>query len=315
MSAQKVLLGELIYPSIKNKCQDSDCGVSSHEQDLAGKITGMILEMTEHEIIELLSSEEALSDMVQEAVRVLRSSHDGVPSPPDAPEERRRPRKWSRRGCKDQTCTCQHDEEGSVDPSTSGMANALFLGPLSKEKREINADSESEGSIQADVRPIAMINKAGYEKLTYPLIVDPGAAEHVIGPDCATQVPRVKGPQYCKTYSAANGSEMTNSGEKVGTFVTRDSQPLHLRMQECPVTRPLASVFKLCEAGHRVTFNPSWHWNGCTIETLDECGTPIPSTTSSMQPKDGVYVLEAEVAPANRQRYVPPPGFTRQGQR
>ena len=149
--------------------------------------------------------------------------------------------------------------------------------------------------------------------MTYPLIIDSGAAEHVIGPDDATQVPRAQGPQFGKTYSAANGSEMINSGEKVVTFVTRDAQPLRLRMQECPVTRPLASVFKLCQAGHRVTFNPTWHPDGCTIEPLDDYGWPIPEATSWMQPRGGVYVLEAKVAPVKHQVYTPPAGFTRQG--
>ena len=106
---------------------------------------------------------------------------------------------------------------------------------------------------------------------------------------------------------------MTNSGEKVITFVTGDQQPLRLRMQECPVTRPLASVYKLCEAGYRVTFNPSWHPDGCTLEPLDDYGWPIYERPSWIQPRDGVYVLEAKVAPPERQKYVPPPGFTRQG--
>ena len=49
-------------------CTDS---VLSQHPDLAGKITGMLLEMDNAELLPLLSSKEALDGKVNEAIAVL----------------------------------------------------------------------------------------------------------------------------------------------------------------------------------------------------------------------------------------------------
>ncbi|KFM22446.1 Polyadenylate-binding protein 4, partial [Auxenochlorella protothecoides] len=46
--------------------------------DLAGKITGMLLEMDNSELVLLLENAEALADKVDEAVAVLRQ-HNAIP--------------------------------------------------------------------------------------------------------------------------------------------------------------------------------------------------------------------------------------------
>ena len=119
----------------------------------------------------------------------------------------------------------------------------------------------------------------------------------------------MKGPGFGKTYSAANGQEMTNSGEKLVTMVTRDSVWKNFLLQECEVTRALASVYRICEAGHRVVFNPSWHSHGSYIATLDADGYTTGENTW-LTAKDGVFVLEAKVAPKQWQLH---PGFARRG--
>jgi polyadenylate-binding protein len=58
--AQKQQLGERLFPLI-----------SRHRQDLAGKITGMMLELDNSELIRLLESESILKRKIDEAVRVL----------------------------------------------------------------------------------------------------------------------------------------------------------------------------------------------------------------------------------------------------
>ncbi|XP_051152331.1 polyadenylate-binding protein 7 [Andrographis paniculata] len=60
---QKQILGEHLYPL-----------VAHHQPDLASKITGMILEMDNSEILVLLDSRESLAAKVEEAVQVLRLS-------------------------------------------------------------------------------------------------------------------------------------------------------------------------------------------------------------------------------------------------
>ena len=64
---QKQLLGEALFPQ-----------VAAFQPDLAGKITGMLLEMDNSELLLLLESPEALTAKVDEAVEVLKQ-HNAIP--------------------------------------------------------------------------------------------------------------------------------------------------------------------------------------------------------------------------------------------
>ncbi|KAG8628517.1 hypothetical protein KVT40_004390 [Elsinoe batatas] len=76
---QKQMLGEILYPKI-------------HEQqpELAGKITGMLLEMENQELITLTSDDNALRNKVDEALNVyneyLKSRSDGDSAPANGPD-------------------------------------------------------------------------------------------------------------------------------------------------------------------------------------------------------------------------------------
>merc|ERR1719471_2826692 len=59
-SVQKQMIGEKLYPAI-----------SKIQPELAGKITGMMLEMDNSELLILLESEAQLKNKVEEALRVL----------------------------------------------------------------------------------------------------------------------------------------------------------------------------------------------------------------------------------------------------
>merc|ERR1719327_1708160 len=59
---QKQMIGEKLFPA-----------VSKYRPDLAGKITGMMLEMDNSELLMLLESESQLKTKVDEAMRVLES--------------------------------------------------------------------------------------------------------------------------------------------------------------------------------------------------------------------------------------------------
>merc|ERR1712107_61599 len=59
-SVQKQMIGEKLYPAI-----------AKYQPQLAGKITGMMLEMDNSELLILLESEQQLRNKVVDALRVL----------------------------------------------------------------------------------------------------------------------------------------------------------------------------------------------------------------------------------------------------
>merc|ERR1712107_326807 len=61
-AVQKQMIGEKLFPAI-----------SKFQPELAGKITGMMLEMDNSELLMLLESESQLKGKVDEAMRVLES--------------------------------------------------------------------------------------------------------------------------------------------------------------------------------------------------------------------------------------------------
>ncbi|KAL1919818.1 uncharacterized protein VTP21DRAFT_1749 [Calcarisporiella thermophila] len=70
---QKQMLGETLYPLV----------MGASNADLAGKITGMLLEMDNSELLNLLEDDAALKAKVEEAITVLRQ-HNAIPEEEEA---------------------------------------------------------------------------------------------------------------------------------------------------------------------------------------------------------------------------------------
>jgi polyadenylate-binding protein len=73
---QKQMLGEAIYPK-----------VAASQPELAGKLTGMILELPVTELLHLLEESEALDAKVSEALEVLKEYQQNEPAAPEAEAE------------------------------------------------------------------------------------------------------------------------------------------------------------------------------------------------------------------------------------
>lgn len=65
---QKQILGERLFPLVQ-----------ALQPELAGKITGMLLEMDNPEVLLLLDNQEALEAKVEEAIEVLKQ-HNALPA-------------------------------------------------------------------------------------------------------------------------------------------------------------------------------------------------------------------------------------------
>ena len=125
------------------------------------------------------------------------------------------------------------------------------------------------------------------------LTIDSGAAEHVVGPQDLPHIPTSTSRKHVQ-YTMANGQKTSNKGEKHVKAVTRDGHEISFKAQVTDVHRPLMSVSRICDKGHRVVFES----HGGYIESLTT-GEKI-----NVRRDHNVYRLQVDV---------PESGFTRQG--
>ena len=99
------------------------------------------------------------------------------------------------------------------------------------------------------------------------LTIDSGAAEHVVGPRDLPHVPTRPSGASAQgvTYVMANGTRTANRGEQQVTATTSTGQTCNFKAQVTGVHRPLMSVSRICDGGHRVVFESE----GGYIESLE----------------------------------------------
>ena len=126
------------------------------------------------------------------------------------------------------------------------------------------------------------------------LTIDSGAAEHVVGPSVLPHVPVTDSSAKGVEYVMANGKRIPNSGEQHIRATTAQGQTCSFTAQVTAVHKPLMSVSRICDGGHRVVFESG----GGYIENLDS-GSRI-----DIRRENNVYRLQVAV---------PRTGFHRQG--
>lgn len=130
------------------------------------------------------------------------------------------------------------------------------------------------------------------------ITVDSGASENVIAESMAPQfkVKESQGSRDGVVYVAANGETMPNRGEKDVKVVTAEGHKCMLKMQVTDVQKPLMSVARICDAGHRVVFEH----DGGYVEHK------VTKQRTNFNRVDNVYRLRVGLASSEA-------GFTRQG--
>lgn len=134
-----------------------------------------------------------------------------------------------------------------------------------------------------------------------PITLDSGAAENVVPNDLLRHIPTVETDrsQQAKRnggYATASGQAMPNNGEQQVALMTKEGCKKGLRFQKTGVRKPLASVSRICEYGHRVVFERgnSYIEDGKTGEKLH------------LREVDGLFILDAFIPESSQD-------FTRHG--
>ena len=151
--------------------------------------------------------------------------------------------------------------------------------------------------------PINAIEEKGSEKWTQiSMAVDSGACESVADP---TQIPcevtETKASKNGAGFVSATGEPIPNMGEMDMPMMTREGTFRSMKVQAAPVTKPLASVMRIVQAGHTVTFDSegSYIYNKITGEI------------NALREEDGNYMLDIWVRPSDDDR-MPTATFARQ---
>ena len=158
-------------------------------------------------------------------------------------------------------------------------------------------ESDGEDSEEEDERLVCSMSGQKWESLPFPIVIDSGACASVLPTEWCNHVSLLKTPQSeaGEYFRAANGKKIFNEGQKLVTMMTKEGAMRDMSFTVCSVTKALGSVSQMCKAGNKVIFNPPWHPEGSYIEH-EGTGERL-----WLEEQGGLYVLQAKVAPQNRQ--------------
>ena len=144
----------------------------------------------------------------------------------------------------------EDDEEDEEAPCEEELSHEKLAAPPRLEWRTITPKRKK----NAKMMEVNTVTNEKGEDLWITVVS--GASENVISDWMAPQF-KVKpstGSRNGVQYVAANGNMMPNRGEKDVKMTTEEGHRCVLKMQVTDVQKPLMSVARICDAGHKVTF-------------------------------------------------------------
>ena len=145
---------------------------------------------------------------------------------------------------------------------------------LNSREEQMNSDKSAERvKVKADTRfgqhqiichdrpinalPLKQANTDAKEWQVLSLAVDSGAAESVIPHLLINEHPirETEASLSGLNYISATGYPIPNLGEQRLPLITREGSTRSMTLQAAPVDRPLGSVKRMCQAGHRIVFD------------------------------------------------------------
>ena len=140
-------------------------------------------------------------------------------------------------------------------------------------------------------------HRSGWKKMR--ITVDSGAAESVIPVDEVMNYKKNK-PRMEEWFQTASGEPIRNEGEQRIPIMLSSGQLRGMTFQACEVTKPLASVKRMMDAGHAVVFAPEAA-GGSFVMNLETGEDEV------LIEEDGNYYMDVWVPPPDAL-----PGFIRQ---
>ena len=120
------------------------------------------------------------------------------------------------------------------------------------------------------------------------LLADSGSSVTCCGPNDFPHVQIEPSPEY-HHYRSANGSSLRHYGFKTVHFTTDHDENVKIKFEVLDVTRPILSVSRLREHGHRVSFE-----DDCYIQHKASPG--CPARRLGLVPRMGLFFLQLWVA-------------------
>ena len=157
-----------------------------------------------------------------------------------------------------------------------------------KERCEVNL---FEHSAQREPENVLNNLEEGWEQIS--ILIDSGSTE-TVAPEGILKGYELISTDWSETgkgYSAANGTEIPNLGEKLVRGQTMNGMWCSMKFQVCSVTKPLGSVSRMCQAGSRVIFCPPEE--GSYIEHV------ATKKKTYLRQSKGLYFLDMWIAPAS----------------